>query len=108
MGLLDAFADPQFRRDLGTNAKQLGQSASNVISEGVTMPIDALAWLLRRSRVPVPENPVGGSDWAKQMGLMEDVPQGAPKIAGETLGLLAPMLGTEKGKQAILQMLRNK
>jgi hypothetical protein len=72
------------------------------------MPVDALAWLLRRGRVNVPQNPVGGSDWAKQQGLMADVPAGAPKMAGEALGLLAPLMGTKQGTEAILQILRNK
>lgn len=108
MGLLEALRDPQFRSDLGTNARQLGQSASNTIAEGVTMPVDALAWLLRRGRVQVPQNPVGGSDWAKQQGLMADVPAGAPKMAGEALGLLAPMAGTKQGQQALMKRLRQK
>jgi len=106
MGLLEALRDPQFRSDLGTNARQLGQSASNTIAESVTMPVDALAWLLRRSRVNVPQNPIGGSDWAKQQGLMADVPQGAPKMAGEALGLLAPMAGTKEASAKIAQGLR--
>ena len=106
MGLLDALRDAQFRSDLGTNARQLGQSASNTIAEGVTMPVDSLAWALRKARVPVPENPMGGSDWAKQMGLMADVPQGAPKVAGEAMGLLAPLAGTKQGVNALATALR--
>lgn len=106
MGLLDALRDPQFRSDLGTNARQLGQSASNTIAEGVTMPVDALAWLLRKGGAQVPQTPVGGSDWAKQQGLMADVPPGAPKMAGEALGLLAPMAGTKQGVNALATALR--
>lgn len=106
MGLLDALRDPQFRSDLGTNARQLGQSASNTIAEGVTMPVDALAWLLRKGGAQVPQNPLGGSDWAKQQGMMADVPQGAPKTAGEALGLLAPMAGTKQGVNALATALR--
>lgn len=106
MGLLEALRDPQFRSDLGTNARQLGQSASNTIAEGVTMPVDALAWLLRKGGAQVPQNPLGGSDWAKQQGMMADVPQGAPKTAGEALGLLAPMAGTKQGVNALATALR--
>jgi hypothetical protein len=70
------------------------------------MPVDALAWLLRKGGVNVPQNPLGGSDWAKQQGLMADVPQGAPKMAGEALGLLAPMAGTNQGVNALATALR--
>jgi len=106
MGLLEAFRDPQFRRDLGTNAGQLGQSMSNTAASSVTAPVDAIAWLLRRARIPVPENALGGSEWARQAGLLADVPDGLPKVAGETLGLLAPMAGTQQGAAAVAKGLR--
>jgi hypothetical protein len=106
MGLLDALRDTQFRRDLGTNARQLGQSMSNTAASTVTAPADALAWLLRKAKVPVPQNPIGGSDWAMRQGFMADVPDGAPKLAGETLGLLAPMAGTQQGAAAVARGLR--
>ena len=106
MGLLEALRDQQFRSDLGTNARQLGQSMSNTIAEGVTIPVDALAWALRKAGVPV-GTPVGGSDWARQQGLTREVRAGAPKLAGEALGLIAPLAGTQQGKQAIIELLRN-
>jgi hypothetical protein len=40
-----------------------------------------------------------------QVGLMRDVPNGAPKLAGETLGLLAPLAGTKQGAQATAGLL---
>lgn len=106
MGLLEALRDPQFRKDLGTNAGQLGQSMSNTIAGSATIPVDVLSMLLRRARIPVPDNALGGSEWAKQIGLMAEVPEGMPKAAGETLGLLAPVAGTQQGTQALMQMLR--
>lgn len=106
MGLLEALRDPQFRKDLGTNAGQLGQSMSNTIAGSATIPVDVLSMLLRRARVPIPENPLGSSEWARQVGLTQEVPNGMPKTAGETLGLLAPVAGTQQGTQALMQMLR--
>jgi hypothetical protein len=106
MGLLDALRDPQFRRDVGTNANQLAQSMSNTAAGTVTAPVDAIAWLLRKGRVPVPQNPIGGSEWATQQGLMADVPEGMPKMAGETLGLIAPMAGTDAASKKIAMLLR--
>jgi hypothetical protein len=79
---------------------------SNTAASTVTAPVDAIAWLLRRARVPVPENALGGSDWARQAGLLADVPDGLPKVAGETLGLLAPMMGTKEGAAAVAKGLR--
>jgi hypothetical protein len=79
---------------------------SNTAASTVTAPVDAIAWLLRRARVPVPENALGGSDWARQAGLLADVPDGLPKVAGETLGLLAPMAGTDAASKKIAMLLR--
>ena len=105
MGLLDALRDPQFRRDVGKNAGQLAQSMSNTAAGTVTAPVDALAWLLRRGGLNI-QNPMGGSDWAAQQGLTQPVPEGMPKMAGETLGLLAPMAGTKEASAKIAQGLR--
>ncbi len=100
MGLLDALRDPQFRRDVKTNARNLGQSASNTIASNISAPVDLIALALRKAGIPVPE-PVGGSQWMTEQGLTRDVPQGAPKLAGETLGFLAPLASTKEGAAAI-------
>lgn len=103
--LLEILSDPQFQRDVKKNAGDLAQSASNTIAETVTTPVDLAAWLLRKSGVPVPQNPVMGSDWAKQKGFMPQVDSGTPKLAGEALGLLAPLMGTKQGAQATARYL---
>lgn len=105
MGLIDALRDPQFRRDVKTNARNLGQSASNTIASNISAPVDLIALALRKAGIPVPE-PVGGSQWMTERGLTRDVPQGAPKLAGETLGLLAPLAGTKEGAAAVAKGLR--
>jgi hypothetical protein len=99
MGLLDALRDPQFRSDVGTNTRNLFQQASNNAASNVTAPIDIMAWLLRKGGVPVPQNPMGGSEWAKDAGFTREVPDGAPKVAGDTLGMLALLLGAGKSKE---------
>lgn len=88
--LLDILRDKQFRSDVADNAGNLAQAASNSIAGNIGVPVDALAWLLRKGGLPVPSNPVGGTDWMAQKGLTREVPEGAPKMAGETLGALAP------------------
>lgn len=67
------------------------QSASNAIAGNVSAPVDGIAWLLRKAGVPVGDYPVGGSNWMEQQGLTKPVQQSASSLAGETLGLLAPM-----------------
>lgn len=69
----------------------VAQSASNAVAGNVSGPVDLLAFLLRKAGVPVPEDPVGGTEWMRRKGLIRDVPQGAAQVAGETLGLLAPV-----------------
>ena len=75
------------------------QSASNAAASNVTGPVDGIAWLLRKAGIPVPDAPVGSSDWAKRHGLMRDVPQSAASVAGETVGLLSPMIAAAKAPQ---------
>jgi hypothetical protein len=106
MGLLDALRDPRFRRDVGTNAGLLAQSMNNTVAEGVSVPVDAIAWALRKGGMNISSAPIGGSDWMAKHGLTKEVPDGLPKLAGETLGLLAPMMGTQQGAAAAARGLR--
>jgi hypothetical protein len=101
MGLLDALQDPTFRADVKKNARNLAQSASNTLAENVTMPVDAMAWILRKAGVPIPDNPVMGGDWMRQNGLTAAVQPGPSAMAGETLGLLAPIAATKQGAAAV-------
>lgn len=75
------------------------QSASNSAAGTVTAPVDGIAWLLRKAGIPVPNDPVGGSEWAKGKGLLRDVPQSGASVAGETVGLLSPMVAAAKAPQ---------
>lgn len=75
------------------------QSASNTAADTVAAPVDLLAWALRKAGVPVPQNAIGGSEWLKQQGLKRDVPQSAASLAGETVGLLSPMVAAAKAPQ---------
>lgn len=99
MGLLDALRDPQFRSDVGTNTRNLFQQASNSAASNVTAPVDIMAWLLRKGGMPIPQNHLAGSEWAKDAGFTREVPDGAPKVAGDTLGMLALLLGAGKSKE---------
>lgn len=75
------------------------QSASNSAAGTVSGPIDLLSMVLRKAGVPVPQNALGSSEWMKQKGLMADVPQSAASLAGETFGLLSPVVAAAKAPQ---------
>jgi len=75
------------------------QSASNAVAGNVAGPVDILSLLLRKGGVPIPDEPVGGSEWMKRKGLMRDVGMGPGRIVGETLGLLAPTAIAAKAPQ---------
>jgi hypothetical protein len=86
------------------------QSASNAAASNVSGPVDALAWLLRKAGVPVPEDAVGSSAWMERKGLTKPVKQSASSLAGETAGLLAPIAAVAKAPQiakGLLQMGEN-
>lgn len=92
------------------NLLDLLQSASNSAASNVSAPVDALAWLLRKAGVPVPEDAVGGSQWMEQKGLTKPIKQSAESLAGETMGLIGPMAVAAKAPQVargLLQMGEN-
>jgi hypothetical protein len=81
------------------------QSASNAAAGNVSGPVDLVSTLLNKLGVPV-QNPVGGSEWMKQKGLMRDVPQSPSSLAGETFGLLAPIGVAAKAPQIAAGLLK--
>lgn len=79
-------------RSAGNSLRDFAQGASNSVAGNVSMPVDALASLLRAAGVPVPEDAVGSSEWMRKMGLTRE-PEG--KLAGslgESLGGAVPGL----------------
>jgi hypothetical protein len=81
------------------------QSASNAAAGNVSGPVDLVSTLLNKLGVPV-QNPVGGSEWMKQKGLMRDVQQSPSSLAGETFGLLAPIGVAAKAPQIASGLLK--
>jgi len=75
------------------------QSASNSAASNVSAPVDGLAWLLRKAGVPMPQNPMLGSDWMAEKGLTKPVAQSGASLMGETAGMLAPFLAAAKAPQ---------
>lgn len=71
--------------------RDFGQSASNTAADTVAVPVDIIAAGLRSGGLPIPSNPVGGSEWMIQNGLVNHVEPGIAKIAGETIGMALPV-----------------
>jgi len=86
--------------------RDTAQSASNSAASNLSAPVDAIAWALRKAGLPIPENAVGGSDWMAQKGLTAPVQDGLPKMAGEVIGNLAPVMGVAKAPQIAAGMNR--
>lgn len=71
------------------------QAASNATAQNVSGGVDLIALALRKLGLPIPDAPVMSTDWLKQKGIIRDVPQSAAQVAGETVGLLSPMMFTK-------------
>jgi hypothetical protein len=110
--LAELLRDKQFRSDVGDNARDFFQSASNTAASNVTAPVDGLAWLLRKAGVNVPQSPIGGSDWAQNAGLMAE-PKNKNSLAsllGDAAGNIAPILGYAKAPEiagGLNQLIKN-
>lgn len=85
--------------------RDTAQSASNTVAENASIPVDAIAWALRKAGAKI-DTPVGGSEWMAQKGLTAPVDQGLPKMAGEFLGNVVPAVGFAKAPQIAAGMNR--
>ena len=86
------------------------QAASNAAAQNVSGPLDLLSFGLRKAGVPVPENAVGSTQWMRERGLWRDVEDPYARAAGETLGILGPIVMAAKAPQiagGLLQMQEN-
>lgn len=79
--------------------QQFLQAASNEAAGAVSGPVDLIGMGLRKLGVPVPRNALMSSEWMKQNGLMQDVPQSGASLAGQTFGLLSPVAAAAKAPQ---------
>lgn len=75
--------------------RDTAQSASNTVAENASIPVDAIAYALRKAGLDI-QDPVMGSQWMEEQGLTAPVQQGLPKMAGEFLGNTVPAMGFAK------------
>jgi hypothetical protein len=70
----------------------LTQGASNAVASNVSAPVDGISWLLRKAGLPIPAEPVGGSDWMARQGLTATPQNKLAGLLGETVGMVGPAL----------------
>lgn len=90
--------------------RNFGQAASNNIAETVSMPIDAIAWALRKAGVPnsiVGDKPVMGSDWMAEKGFTRPTQEGVSKMAGDFVGMVSPLALEKNVASQLAGALRN-
>lgn len=68
------------------------QSASNAVAGNIGGPVDLISMALRAVGTPIPDAPIGSTEWMRRNGLVRDVEQGPARVLGETAGLLGPAM----------------
>jgi hypothetical protein len=84
--------------DLAALLRDFAQGASNSAAGTITGPVDLTAWLLRKAGLDI-QNPIGGSDWAAQQGLMKQPENYWAGLLGEGVGGIAPIVAAAKAPQ---------
>jgi Large polyvalent protein associated domain 23 len=85
--------------NLASLLRDFAQGASNSVAGNVAVPVDAIAWLLRKGGVNVPPNPVMGSDWMAEKGLTREPQNKLAGFAGDMAGMVAPFAAAAKAPQ---------
>ena len=80
------------------------QGVSNGVAANVSAPVDGIAWLLRKTGLPI-DTPVGGSDWMRAKGLTAEPQNQMAGLLGEAAGGVAPMLAAAKFNNIIQGLL---
>lgn len=98
------------QNQLAALLRDFAQGASNSAASTVSAPVDGIAWLLRKAGVPIPAEPVGGSDWMARQGLTAQPTNALAGAVGEFAGGVAPIVAAAKATQIanrLLQMQAN-
>lgn len=86
--------------NLAALLRDFAQGASNNAASTVSAPVDALAWLLRKGGAPIPDNPIGGSDWMRQQGLTVEPKDKLAGLLGDAAGMAIPLSVIQKAQMA--------
>lgn len=85
--------------NLASLLRDFAQGASNSVAGNVAVPVDAIAWLLRKGGVNVPPNPVMGSDWLAEKGFTREPQNKLAGLVGDLAGFAAPLGVAAKAPQ---------
>lgn len=85
--------------NLASLLRDFAQATSNSVASNAAVPVDVLAWLLRKGGVNVPPNPVMGSDWLAEKGFTREVKNKGAGLAGDIAGMVLPFAGVTKAPQ---------
>jgi len=93
--------------NLASLLRDFAQGASNSAATNLSIPVDAIAWLLRKGGMNIPNNPVGGSDWMAEKGFTPEPKNKLAGLLGDVAGFAAPLAAVSKAPQiakGLLQM----
>lgn len=82
------------------------QGASNAAASAVSGPVDMISWALRKSGVPLPANPVGGSNWMGERGLTQEPKNRLAGLIGEGVGMALPGVVASRAPEIAGGMIR--
>lgn len=86
------------------------QGASNAAAGTIAGPVDLINMGLLGVGLPMPRNPVGGSQWMRERGLMREPQNRTAGLLGEAAGNVLPIVAAAKAPQiaaGLLQMGEN-
>ncbi len=75
------------------------QGASNAAAGTVAGPVDLINMGLLSVGLPMPANPVGGSQWMRERGLMREPQNRVAGLLGEAAGNVLPIVAAAKAPQ---------
>lgn len=75
------------------------QGASNSAASTVSGPVDLINMGLLGLGLPMPRNPVGGSQWMREKGLTREPQNRTAGLLGEAAGNILPIVAAAKGPQ---------
>ena len=83
------------------------QGASNAAAGTVAGPVDLINMGLLGVGLPMPRNPVGGSQWMREKGLMRDPENRVAGLLGEAAGNVLPIVAAAKAPQIAEGLLKH-
>lgn len=88
--------------------RDFAHGASNGIASNVSAPVDLLAIALRKTGIPIPDDPVMGTRWMMERGLMQTPQNHLAGQFGESAGLAGSAMMATKLQNILMEHLRRR